>query len=385
MKRPVRQTPVRVIDDPELLELFENEPELLAITDALQATQARRRSVAGRPLFLAAALVAVAAIAAGAVTLIGRGGPSLVEEAAAALPKGRMIEATLETSADSAVVDLSSGTARPVTVVIQSWLDSSTGRMRVITRRGGVVVSDVAGEGSEIAPAASGLDPSSLTFARLYKRAVTGGHASALSNRELEIAAGGASARVRLSADHLPAQVVASGGRTWRVTNFQATPFNDAAFTPGRTGRAVHAGRVASSKPLRFDAARTAAARVAGTSVPLKLGQSVMTRASLQQLTRESGTRSTRGTGFEFVYGVGAGKILVRVARRPEMAYGFTEGRLVFDFNPIPPAGEANVVAVGARASKTWIVQLRLARGFATIRARTRALGVGAAQQLARA
>jgi hypothetical protein len=384
MKRPVRHVPVKVIDDPELLELFADEPELLAITDALQATQGKRHNVARRRyLFLAAALVAVTAIAGGAVALFGDGGQSLVEQAAAAIPQGRMIEATLETPAPSTVVDLSSGVRRSVTVEIQSWLDSSTGRIRVLTRRGDVVVSDVAGSGDEIAPAASGLDPSSLTFARDYKQAVTSGHAVALPNGELEIGADGNSVRVRLSANALPTAIAVNRARNWRVTHFAAVPFDAEALVPLRTGRTANAGSVAASTMLPLDSAGKTVKQITGTSLPATIAQNRVSHASLQQLTRVSGKQTSRDSGVELAYGAGAEKVQVRLARRPEPAYGFVEGRLAFDFNPIPPVGQANVAAIGTGSSTVWIVQLRIGHGFAAIRARTRALALGAARQIA--
>jgi hypothetical protein len=379
-----RKQRVSVIDDAELLELFEDEPELLAIADALQATRsAAAHRDRKRPLLIAAALAGCAAVVA-VVVFHGRT-PTLVEQAAAALPVGRMVETTLETSSSSQVVDLSSGSSHPVAVLVQSWLDSSTGRMRVTTRRDGVVVSDTVTRARQTVPTQVGLDEASLTFIRSYRGAVSEGSATPLAGRQLRITStpSAGATRVTLDKNDRPVSATSAGSHQWRVKRFAAAPYDPGRLQAKPRPAFPSAGAVVAATRLTNAAARREAGAVTGTVVPARIAGSNLVRATRQTLAQTVGRERRRSQGLELVYAHDASRVVVRLSRRPEPAYGFVEGRLTFDFNPIARVGQANVVGVpGSSGRTTWIVQLPIRHGFASIHAPERKLALTVARRL---
>jgi hypothetical protein len=378
-KSAARNCPT-VLDDRELLELFEDEPELLAIADALRATRpAAHTSRPRRRVLLAAAASAV--VAAVAVLLMSGGGPSVVEQAAAAIPSGRLLESDLETEASTSVVDLSTGAARPVRIIVRSWLDSSSGRVRVLTMRDGVAVSDVAISADQPVPPSAGLDAASLTFIRSYKEAVEGGQATRLSTRELRIAAQNENARVRLGPHAKPVAVLGVG-IAWRVTRFVGAPYSTAALRPRTSPRVASAGAVVGSTSIDTALARRKVRSLVGVALPQSLAGAPLHRAALQRLSRVVEGKTSYSEGAQAIFQSATRKVLVRVARRPEPAYGFPEGRFAFDFTPVASPGRANLIAIGEGASRLWIIQLRLQQGFATIRASSKAAALEAGRQL---
>ncbi len=383
MRAPKQRKPaVRVLDDPELLELFEDEPELLAITDALQATRRAARPRASPALLAGGAAAAVAAIVVVALAVTGNGGPSLVERAAAAVRNFQVVHASLEARAPTAaVVDLRTGRSRAVTIRIEAWLDSSSGRLRVVTRRNGTVVADAAGSADEVAPAASGLDPGALTFLRDYRAALVGGRASELPGRRVRIAGNGGTADVALDDAARPAAVESSTGPTWRVAAFSAATPSPERFTPSPSAGGPGRGRVASTSPLAPAAARGEVASLLGVGVPERIEGLPLVRARSQTLTGSGGTSPGTTSGVELTYAGKSGSVQIRLGAAPEPAYGFAEGRFTFQFDPIPPRGELDLAALGGKA---WIGQLRVGRGYATIRSSTRGLVVSAARLLLR-
>ena len=133
--------PVRL--DAEVIELLRDSPELLAIADAITATQAapatRRR---------ATRLAAVAAVLGLAVALAlvspwsGRG--SLVDRALAAIGSGAVIH-VVETRdlSDQTLVDLRTGAESPVAQTRELWFDGERGLLRSVQRVGGAVTGEV--------------------------------------------------------------------------------------------------------------------------------------------------------------------------------------------------------------------------------------------------
>ena len=133
--------PVRL--DAEVIELLRDSPELLAIADAITATQAapatRRR---------ATRLAAVAAVLGLAVALAlvspwsGRG--SLVDRALAAIGSGAVIHVVEKRDlSDQTLVDLRTGTESPVAQTRELWFDGERGLLRSVQRVGGAVTGEV--------------------------------------------------------------------------------------------------------------------------------------------------------------------------------------------------------------------------------------------------
>ena len=133
--------PVRL--DAEVIELLRDSPELLAIADAISATQAppARRRPATR-------LAAVAAVLGLAVALAlvspwsGRG--SLVDRALAAIGSGEVIHVVQTAELPGqAVVDLRTGAESPVVATSELWFDGERGLFRSVQRTDGTVTGEV--------------------------------------------------------------------------------------------------------------------------------------------------------------------------------------------------------------------------------------------------
>ena len=135
------EPPVRL--DAEVIELLRDSPELLAIADAIYATQAQfaRR----RPTMRLAAVAAVVGLAV-ALALVspwsGRG--SLVDRALAAIGSGEVVHVVQTAELpDQAVVDLRTGAESPVVSTRELWFDGERGLLRSVQRIGGTVTGEV--------------------------------------------------------------------------------------------------------------------------------------------------------------------------------------------------------------------------------------------------
>src|SRR3954453_6147043 len=104
------------MNDPELIELFRDDPEGLAVVDAIAATQRRRDHTAvwrTRPALLAAAVVIVAFIAGALSLSSSRAGT--IQRALRAVSVGDVVHLRLVDQRSAAeVVDLRTGKKRPI-------------------------------------------------------------------------------------------------------------------------------------------------------------------------------------------------------------------------------------------------------------------------------
>jgi hypothetical protein len=131
------------VRDVETLEVLSDEPELLAIADAVGATQRRRRRRPPRRLLVAVAAV----VAAGAVALVAPwedDGASLVtERALAALPaRGPVLHALLEYRYGE-WVELRTGRPKQLLLRTEAWYDEERQLFRSRGWRGGRLLGDV--------------------------------------------------------------------------------------------------------------------------------------------------------------------------------------------------------------------------------------------------
>lgn len=131
--------------DAEVVELLRDSPELLAIADAIAATQEvrRRRPRPGLIRFAAvAAVVAVAAVAALVSPWEGRGS-GFVERALAALGNGQVIHVVSVSDVPGrTILDLQTGAETQIRTETEIWFDAARGLERVTTRSDGVVTLD---------------------------------------------------------------------------------------------------------------------------------------------------------------------------------------------------------------------------------------------------
>lgn len=171
-----------MIRDKEVLELLREEPELLAVADAVGATQrVHRRWSASVPrrTVIALAGVGIAAVLV-LVFALGRGGaPSIVDRALAAVGEGPVLHAItrMPDPSTTARIELSTGReTAPATLEAEMWLHEKRGVLHVINRRDGRVVADGAFRYTDITedPLEAIYDPFQL--AGLYRRALEDGH-----------------------------------------------------------------------------------------------------------------------------------------------------------------------------------------------------------------
>jgi hypothetical protein len=135
----------RVLADEELIELFGDDAEALAILDAIQATQPVELSHARRRRTRALVLGAAAAVAAAVALIVGQ--PSragVIDHALAAFPVDRVIHLTLVYADSSqAIIDLKTGRSAPVQHRFDEWYDARTEIRRFQDTVAGVPITDI--------------------------------------------------------------------------------------------------------------------------------------------------------------------------------------------------------------------------------------------------
>lgn len=160
-----------LILDHEILELLPEQADLFAIADALAATQAirRRRASKSAVVLIAAALVAL--LGALLIAAPWRGGPSFVQQALAAVGKGRYVHVVLDDSTPSSeIIDLASGRSRPSIQTTESVYDTRTGAVASRFSSNGAVFAP--SQGASVSPG-----PLLTNFALGYRRALEDGKA----------------------------------------------------------------------------------------------------------------------------------------------------------------------------------------------------------------
>lgn len=120
--------------DPELVDALQNDPELLAIADAISATETfrrRRRS----PRLLSAVVAAVAAVVALSLVHWRGGSAGFESRALAAIGDGDVIHVRTEADVQAqSLVDLSSGREHPLVQETEIWFDRSRSLEHIVTR-----------------------------------------------------------------------------------------------------------------------------------------------------------------------------------------------------------------------------------------------------------
>ena len=129
---------VSALRDHELVELLADQPELLALADAIAAT-APTRSRRRFPTRLLAGSITIAAAAV--VALVApwsesRGG--VLQQALAAVSTDSVLHAVLVSQVpETTVVDLRSFRETPTTLRVETWFDARKGLKRILVTRGG--------------------------------------------------------------------------------------------------------------------------------------------------------------------------------------------------------------------------------------------------------
>jgi hypothetical protein len=140
-------TTTTVWTDPELADLVADDPELVAIADAILATGPTtavrtRRSVPIRLGLLAAAVAGLAALIL--VSPWTGGGPGLADRALAAIGDGPVLHVVTRLPDAVSYVDIGTGATHQVFDRQETWYDRGRGLVHTITRRpGGTMFDDV--------------------------------------------------------------------------------------------------------------------------------------------------------------------------------------------------------------------------------------------------
>jgi hypothetical protein len=130
------------VRDVETLEALSDEPELLAIADAVSATQRRRRRGPPRRMLVAVAAVVAAATVALAAPWEDDGGSLVTERALAALPaRGPVLHAVLEYRYGE-WVELETGRPKQLLLRTEAWYDEGRQLLRIRAWRGERLHSD---------------------------------------------------------------------------------------------------------------------------------------------------------------------------------------------------------------------------------------------------
>ena len=140
------KTVIDIWSDPELRELVRDEPELVAIADALAQAEPlalRRRGGWVRPgrLLMAAAVLAAAA----AVALVApwnRSSGSLTDLALAAVGSQPVLHVVAELPSNAQLVDIQTGAAQPLSEQQELWYDADQGLKRNVIRAGSIILDD---------------------------------------------------------------------------------------------------------------------------------------------------------------------------------------------------------------------------------------------------
>lgn len=356
--------PKRVYSDPEVLDLFADEPELLAVVDAVAATQRRRRLGHGsRSVFVVAMATAAAVIVAAIVMPWHGGGRDVVGEALAAVGEAPVTDAVVSSNLlNDERVDLVTGRAVPVRVSVETFFDGGRNRMRVVIRHDGVVVADAVGAAAiRVLPGMT--DVAGRLFSTGYRDALARHDASVVRRGRfagheaiwLDVEIDGRRQQVIINAHtYLPVGFREStDGAVWAVDRFDSLARRQGQFATATEkqpeGGSVTGTRSTSltslAKQLRFRPV------FAGRA----FGGFRLTSVRSETLL-SAGVRHRGVTGAALQYRDGRGTLVtVEQAAQPEAAYGFVRHRFTANLDPIP-AG--HVLSLSAQRG-AWTGQLR--------------------------
>jgi hypothetical protein len=170
------------IRDPEILEALRENPELLALADAVHETQLPppRRRAAGLGPRVGAVAIAVAAIVLVALFVPDRAARhGVIGRALAAIGHGRVLHLRTEVPSGLVYIDLKSGRRTPLMVQDEVWYDRETKRFHYLVEAHGKVADfvwpDDAQPGTTVQPGV--IDPAFAALLTGYREALANGDA----------------------------------------------------------------------------------------------------------------------------------------------------------------------------------------------------------------
>lgn len=325
----------------DVVELLDDDPELLRLAARVAITAEVRPRTARRfpSAVVASAAVCVAAAVAAVVVLSGNG-VGLAGRALAAVGTRPVLRAVLmRTVPTDRTVDLATGRQVPVRLSVELWLDEPSGRVRVVQRRDGALVSDrVSASGR-----AAAFDPTLVHFLTGYRRALRDGRVRSLGSgtvarhRVLWLALPGSSRRERVAIDatrFLPVEIETADGVRWAVSQIGSRADSASDFRPRPISSSAPSGRRATG--------------ALGLASVQALRLLIAQNRWLERQTTESSALSLR-------YHTPTGAVvLVQTALQALPAYGYRNGR-TFGSDPIPSRESMQLASVG----RHWLGQLR--------------------------
>jgi hypothetical protein len=329
------------VADAELVEMLIDQPELLAIADALRATRSepvtvvqRRRRLTGRGVASAAGVAtAIAATVALLLASPWAGSPSFTQKALAAVDGGPVVHVvvTSPASVGGPVIDISTGKTIPRIQQTEIWFDGERDLTKTVQALDGRVVDEVLetpqGGWTQAGPIitcswiaahpveatrlrvscnANGengttprtipetrpppLDPALAGFVDHYRSALASGAAREVGRGDygghdvvwLEFATNGRTERVAVDAHSYKPLAIEEAELTLRVLEAEAVPFSPELFTKPAAIETQRGSTVTSSREL---SPKAAASLLGGRA--LWLGQSwnglVLTATTLEE------------------------------------------------------------------------------------------------------
>jgi hypothetical protein len=309
-----RRTGVR---DPELLELFENDPEGLAIVDAIASTQSRHRRA--RQFAVVGATATLLAVAA-AVIVSGASRAGVAEHALSALSQNSVVHVRLvDMQVAARLVNLRTGEPRPIHHVVDEWLSKSGSRRRI---RDSFLNQTVTDATSPVRRGASG-DAEAFLFD--YRRALAAKNVSPSGITRLAGENGYVlrfiNSRHRLvrvivdSESYEPVLVEIRGGPTLKVTEFGSA--TKEALAPKRTTDRLEPSQVVSAQAARPIRAAKA------NRLPLRLNG--MAATSARELQLRSGGREDVAIEVTYLDAATRRRLKLTMSGRPYSALGWTD------------------------------------------------------------
>jgi hypothetical protein len=369
------------VRDVETLEVLRDQPELLAIADAVASTRRRRRRLPRRLLLAAAAALAAVGVALLAPWQGENGGGLVTERALAALPaRGPVMHVILEQRLGTRV-QLATGRLSPVSVRSESWYDQERSLMRVRGYRDDRLLAD-----STFRDTGESLDAAMvLGFARaaeVFRQALADGRARVVGETRIrgrdvylldaEPGPGGFQGPTRIAIDkHTYELMQLRAGESFagrpeyelNVLAFEYLPRRDGLFRRPERDSSMR-GSGAEIIPADLAAARTAlGGKVALWAGPELGGKAIGPVALLRVDVDSPPGRPIRGQALELTYGAGSfgprspGSIALTQMRADDPARSY-----LGEASTTPPGFadlSSGMTGSGQNQFRSWIASLR--------------------------
>lgn len=367
-----------VWSDHELAEIRRNDPELLAIADAVAQLEPTglvtpRRSLRKR-LLIGASLVMIAVLAI-SISWGGTREPDFTSKALAAIGTNQVLHVVATVPADGSIIDLATGDRRDLTLQREIWFDSGREIKHVITRDGSAVVSDVletpqggftsagpiydcawivghpdeaatlgisCASAQESSRAAPTLEPALVGFLDGYRQALETGHAHRLERAtvdghevdwlEFRVKDGVERAAIDVD-DHRPVEIVDQRGARMRIAVSETMAPTAANFVRPHVdaSRQPSMSSATPTRALPLDGAQLSNAFAGVVWAGPSFAGLPLIGATLQELhtTYVDGSQAPISTGLELDYGQLNGRafgrerpfVVVNQSATPEFVY----------------------------------------------------------------